>query len=788
MKNLFICFMALLTTQNAGLLAQMMDDQGVFYGNEWVDNQKTYYKILVNEDGIYHIGLDELQSEGFPVSSVRGSELQLFHFGEEVPIRVSSEESLTPNDYIEFVGFKNKGELDKHLYVVDSTVIYTYDQDSVKVDSSYILNRNQLNPEYSLYNDNSAYFLTWDSGTTNRRYEQVNTEVSDNLPPAETSYQEEVIKVFSDQDIKRVLTGSVRYSSFRSTEGFGSPLENTTNIEVEAKNISEIGSRPEVEILFSGNANTHTAEISLNGTRIKNISFGGYELINLTEDFDIDLLQENNTITIFGKHSGFDKMTVGTLKLRYPKEYKFDGSSSVRIRLPSTVFSRYLELQDFDVEGGEVHVYDKENAQFFPAVIQDGLVKILIPGANGKERDLIVINSSKEIKSSKNISQRTMVDYTQMDPSFIIISSKVFTQSGATYLQDYADYRSSEKGGDFVTTIVYVEDLYDQFAYGIDRHPLAIKNFINAMDPIWTKKEYVFLVGKGFEYPDYRTEEDFTLTENQYFTVPTFGVPGSDNLLLSYHWNNYPIVPIGRLPIRTSEELGIYLDKVKEHEDFEGLYQIIEDQLWRKRILHLSGGDTKALQETIFEHLRIMGIEIESNSYGGNVTTFRKTNSEPIQSSESTELFDLINNGVSIITFFGHSSNGTFDFSLEQPSKYENEGKYPLIMSLGCFSGNIHTSAIGISEDFVIEDDRGAIAFIAASGSGSTYPQFVSGRNIYANLGSELLGKSIGTALYNSLWEIGQDNSVSAFTKTLNEQLTLNGDQLYLYSIILGLI
>jgi len=46
-------------------------------------------------------------------------------------------------------------------------------------------------------------------------------------------------------------------------------------------------------------------------------------------------------------------------------------------------------------------------------------------------------------------------------------------------VQDYADYRASIEGGNHKTLVVDVELLYDQFAHGIRKHPLSIKNFVS---------------------------------------------------------------------------------------------------------------------------------------------------------------------------------------------------------------------------------------------------------------------------------------------------------------------
>ena len=148
-----------------------------------------------------------------------------------------------------------------------------------------------------------------------------------------------------------------------------------------------------------------------------------------------------------------------------------------------------------------------------------------------------------------------------------------------------------------------------------------------------------------------------------------------------------------------------------------------------------------------------------------------------MQRATTAEIMDQIDGGASLLTFFGHSAVGTFDFSLEDPSKYNNKGRNPIILSLGCHSGNIHTSAEGVSEEFVLESDNGAIAFIASSGTAYPEPQYKTGISIYELLGEEMYGAAIGDVLQRSLEMRTTQDLVSV--QTLIEQLTLHGDPAY---------
>ena len=150
MQSILLTFLLSITV-TVTTYAQIVIGQDTLVGNEWIDYDQSYYKMMLAEDGLYRVSYDELQAAGVPVQSLTGEELQVYYFGQEQAISVSNSGSLSSGDYIEFVGVKNRGELDKHLYVEQE---------------------DPLNPRYSLFSDTSAYFLTWDQGVQNERFQE----------------------------------------------------------------------------------------------------------------------------------------------------------------------------------------------------------------------------------------------------------------------------------------------------------------------------------------------------------------------------------------------------------------------------------------------------------------------------------------------------------------------------------------------------------------------------------------------------------------------------------------
>ncbi|MEL6988668.1 MAG: C25 family cysteine peptidase, partial [Bacteroidota bacterium] len=228
----------------------------------------------------------------------------------------------------------------------------------------------------------------------------------------------------------------------------------------------------------------------------------------------------------------------------------------------------------------------------------------------------------------------------------------------------------------------------------------------------------------------------------------------------------------GRIPASEPYQIKDYLDKVMEYE-MEPDYSDWENRLWKKNIIHLNGGANTSEITTIKSYMDLMAFNISNNKYSGATTSFNKERVDAATESQSAKLERLINEGVGLVTFFGHSAATSFDYSINSPEDLENEGRYFIMNAMGCNSGQIHSGVFSLSERFVLAPDRGAIAFMASSGLGyiSAYRTF--GLDHYNKLGDELYGETLGNILLSNLKVL--DRSFQTH-QLLAQQMTLNGD------------
>ncbi len=719
--------------------------------SDWMKVGQEYYRCDISEDGIYKIDYNLLISILGDVDHIVGSDIAMYSNGSQVRIWVTTDSMLSNQDYILFFAEKNRGDVDALLY-----------------------NRpeDQLNPRHSLYADERAYYLTIEKGAKARYIPRPNGIVNTGLPIREDYYIHHETIEFNNFHFKPTHNGRdfIRYSTMDVAEGFGSTLEHDRTLDIPVNDLSPFGANPRVEIRFGTNVVSRQWQVSMNDWVIANVSSPSYGVVTIQPSINKELLREGYArLRIRSLNDSNERHSLAYVTLKYPRQYDFQRKAAFVYHQQGSIIPRLIEIKNFS--GNRPVLINLTKGWIMSPEAAFGTIRYVSP-EGFEEWQWAIADMIQGVKSIQRFTKTSRPVLPQAN--YWILTGNQLAQSHA--VTSYADYRRSTEGGAFHVAVVNVDEWYDAFSFGVKGHPLAVKNLLASATKAGQDPEHIFIIGKGREYPDQRNIREKSV-------VPTFGAPGSDQMLVSHSNRQENRFAIGRLAANTPKEVAEYLDKIKLQENPKSVNQTLEDLAWRKTVLHLSGGSAD-IQNLIFGYLNNMQKVISTNHFGGEVKTFRKTSADPIQKSRSEEIMQVINQGVSLLTFFGHSAVGTFDFSLEKPSEYDNQGSNPVILSLGCHSGNIYTPTPGISEEFVLSPRSGAIAFVASSGTAYIEPQYQLGKRLYDMLGTDAYGYTIGQVNRMVLEEF-KDNSTISYL-TLRQQLTLHGDPAYRLSSFQG--
>lgn len=720
------------------------------YANDWINTSGKYYKFKIAENGIYKVTFEELAAAGWSHGTITSADLKLMNFGEEQPIYVSDLQ-FGPGAWIEFYGEKNTIGLDSTLY-----------EDWKK---------DLLNPDYSLVNDTNAYYLTLSPGTTNLRYNLINPNYdAHNLSPLPYYMHEEKI-VFSNAFFKNVDGADVRNSFFESSEGFGSGPRNQTSQTISASAVYASGPAPTLSFRTGLNNVNSALDISWNGNVIDQVLSPARRTVQFFAQLNMADVRSSNTFGLKNVFSANDRHHLAHVALTYPREFDLLGRDIYFLSLPQSADRRYIVAENFKSDQ-QVWVFDLANQNRYNTRIVNNKVEILL-NPSQKPVDLVFAHSVSGLKKVAGIEPFVPKEFKNEEQNYLIITHKTLYSLGPDYVREYGEYRESQEGGNYKVRILDVEDIYEHFGYGIDRHFAALKNFGAYIKNEWPQVQFVFILGKGVEYPFMRTAQQVANNVNRIFYVPTYGYTGSDNLLFSE--GNFPDPPfaLGRLAANGNTDIKNYLEKVKTYETSARAPQTMTDRYWQKRVLHLDGGKNEGEQNAIQLGLNSMKDILSAPLMGAEVLSYFKTSFDVIDFNTNEEITRLFNSGVHIINFFGHSSANSWEFPINNPRSFSNFGKYPVMNSFGCYSGNLNSTGRGISESFVLEKDRGAVAFFASTGNAFISSLSNYGRRYFNILYKDRAFPTFGEAITHLARE---NRDAVGFELALYSQMIFHGD------------
>ncbi|MDB5198801.1 MAG: hypothetical protein JWO92_764 [Chitinophagaceae bacterium] len=747
--------------------------------NSWIDYNKTYYKFKIVATGLYRISQSTLSSIG--LGSTSADQFQLWRNGEEVRLYTSSASGpLAGSGYIEFWGVMNDGKKDTKLYL----------------NSDY-----QLSDRWSLETDTAAYFLTVNTAGANLRYIDVPNNVSGTTLTPEPYFMN-TRGIYYNSKINpgyAAVVGEYVYaSSYDIGEGYTSldiyPTSNFSEV-FDTINLYSAGPSATFRMAASGNSlNSRRVKVKLSGTTILDTAMDYFGYLKAQVNVPLSTFVGTNAAGINvqnGSPTTDDRMVVSFIEITYPSKFNFNNSARYYFELPATTTGNYLVIDNFNAANVSPVLLDLISGNRYTGDISTpGKVKFVLPASSTALRKFILASQNPSyLMGITNLVQRNFINYSLAanQGNYLIISHPGLYNNGAgqNYVDQYRAYRSSAPGGNFNAKVYDIDQLNDQFGYGIKNHPSSVKDFLQfAKTNFAQTPQFVFLIGKGVTYSDYQYVRNSPDGERLNL-IPTFGFPASDIRLASPYNTLVPDIPIGRLSVVTGNEVGNYLVKMKQYEEAQvSTSQTIADKAWMKNVVHVIGGKEGSESDLFTIYMNSYKQIIEDTLYGAKVETFSKSTTSTVQILASKRIEELFNEGISFLSYFGHSSANTLEFNLSAPETYTNLGKYPFFNVSGCTAGNNYTAdplrlqgILTLSEKYVLANQRGSIAFLASTHLG--IPPFLNNYQyeFYKETGVTSYGSSAGNIIRNIIQNLGGASpGLDFFTRMHLEEMNLNGD------------
>ncbi|MBC7412562.1 MAG: hypothetical protein H7331_08940, partial [Bacteroidia bacterium] len=728
-----IVLLCMVCTFNTRLLAQ--------YNNSWINYSTAhqYFKFPIYKTGVYRLDSTTLANAGFPANSISPQKIQMYARGIQIPLHIRGEQDgvLNKTDYIEFYAQKNNGDLDTALYITKGG-----------------------NPYYSLFNDTINYFLTWSITAQNGLRYSVDTTKNYTSYTPKAYWYKTVNSIFNGEySYGKAQQGASDYGYFAEEGWMGSTnntIPNGYQLNIATPNV--VNNLPlYINTAYATGNDAATGgidnnlQIVLNNTILSDTSVDGYAYFKNTIKTNSNVLIANNdfkfkSINVGAGNTG--RAYIAYFNINYPASTSANNKSNYEFYtetnpLPTTL---YNITQQAGNKGNTRIINTTANAVTLPDT-NSGICNALLHNIGISQNKYVVYN----IDSTTQITALTKINGSGYFTNYstTLLNNEMIVLSHTKLLpvaQQYATYRTS-KG--IASVVVNVNDLYDQYSFGVNKSPVAVQNFMQHIKKIDSTNNYLFIIGKGVNSSVARSAPNVYALN----LVPTFGEPPSDVLLTTSNslTNLKPLMHIGRIAATSQATVSSYLNKITEYETNTQPNKFSDDGEWMKQALHFAGGNSLSEAQNLQAYLDEYKDTLEAYKYGGHVSTYAKSTPLPI-GQVSEVITQKINNGVSIMTFFAHASGAGFDQDIGQPSAYSNNnGKYPLIIGNSCFVGNIHVAGgLTFSEQWVL-NPKGAIGFIAEPSLGFADKLAVYSRELYKQIARKNYGGSIGASMTNAI-------------------------------------
>ncbi|MDQ3021275.1 MAG: C25 family cysteine peptidase [Bacteroidota bacterium] len=685
----------------------------------WITPNKTYLKLLVNDNGIYRINRSDFASAGVNTSGIDPRTVKVLYKGNEIPVHFQGEDdgSFDENDYIDFYGKRNFGGPTPHRNANSNANVYTIDE------------------YYNQYSDTSIYWIGWDGSNGLRMqtssfvspdnisdtyfYKKVHFEKDNFYDLGETVNSNSDFRYFStelvvgegwfwkilDKD-DRILTENVFIDNL-------SPSAQTCSLKVFIKPIS----------YSISSSNEHRLEIKINNTTVVTLVSDSLRKIDTTITFSSSLLSNNtnNSVTfnyvptLLPNYS--PKVYIDFFILTYPRDFVI-RNNGISINLSGTdSTSKKINVSGYNA-GNQTNIYDiKNNIRIVGFSGSQGTLTF-----TGKSNSAFEIVNANITKKPFRIISRQVRDFVSATTAadYIIVYNRFF-ESQTEQLKNHR-----ESFDNFRVVKADIEDLYDIFNYGIE-DPVAVRNFVKYAYDSWKtpKVKYVCLMGRASLDPK-RNDPS-----NQYYQnfVPTYGNPPTDGYFVNFNigsFTYYHQIAIGRLPVYTTAEAQNAVDKIIAY-DFQ------QPDKWWKKYIAITGGGYRAEQ---------ISFQQKSDGFISSYISgpppcmqvsriYRNDSTGYVTYNYKDSIKREFDRGALIVNFIGHAAAQDWEIGLENPNTLNNGGKQPLVLSFTCFTGkNAEPNLRSFGENFFLLPNKCAIGFVGTtgwsfSGSGNNFNQYM---------------------------------------------------------------
>ena len=672
----------------------------------WFSAGESFVRLAVLEDGMYRVTGAQLEQAGLSLNEVNPNSLRLLENGQEIPLWIEggAQTTFQTGDAIIFSGQRNRG----------TGEAWAYNEDPSLQGSTY----------YSLFSDTTWYWLAW-GGADGLRYQ--NTDPNQTIAnPVLTSslrdtlhFEEDLLYYFGDSDdaAQPEYTRGEGFFWWSLTHTDTQPIEQAYTIPIDALANSNDSLVVSVKI-SSGSAPRHRVTLGIKAgdtalncdTCTDEADWSGYSFQTLRIAVPQTAVAGNASVeVVITSNNEFNsvpnRVLIDWVKASYQRNLNLN-SPQQPLSVPTPGNRTFQFSQDTPVPVAAFNPRDQRRYAI-PATST-----FSINDETSGPTDIWVVRNNAYLMPAQMRLQSPLDLATPTEIDYLIITTPALAASA----NEMANYRRTADG--YQVQVVFQSDIFNQFDYGRPT-PLAIQRFIQTTQAWDSKPTFVTFWGDAVRPDNNQARRPLLPWE-----VISFGYSPSDSWF-GMHLNGQDDwierLAIGRIPLRDNSTGSFFVQKIAN-------YESVPVGAWQKRMLMLVGGKDGFEQSRLQNHALNWGRLAVAEPTVMDTLRFFKTASDPLDPSFQDSLSQAFKSGASWVSYFGHSAADTWEIVTDAPEDYDNADRLPVVLSLGCNTGNF---AGGRSEDadrlvygerLVVASPNGAIAHWGSS-SASTINQ-----------------------------------------------------------------
>jgi len=748
-----------------------------------------FYKIYVNENGIYKVTGSDLKDAGLNLNNINSSALKIFNNGGlSLPLNIETprSDSLIENAIIVEDG--GDGIFDKDDYIL----FYGKSVKDWRFDKSNRQYRHYLHP----YTRNNVYWFSWQNLGSGKRIQ--NRQISNSLSAVDvTNFQDHF---FVENEYKNLLNSGTCW--------LGNYFSSAARQRIYSKNLKgALPNKPaEIRLELAGISNhQHRFVCYLNDSFIGNVPWfygvSGQTIIikkkYFTTEINSGLIDGYNNIKIeYQPNNDVSLAYMDWIEFDFYRQLKADNDL-LEFYSPDSAGMYKYTIQSFSTD--DVLLFDisqfNEVAQIQKTVINSGTIEFVDTTSSNIPKKYFAVSPEK-FKQPINIEKDIKSNWRnyQDGANFLIITYDVFYDA-VLPLKSLRENCDNLK-----TAVVKISDVFDEFSWGLT-DPTAIRDFIKYTFDNWQPApEYVLLFGDGdFDYKNFispqdpnwlppmetsELDEDSNRARDDWFVC----VSGNDDLM---------DLAIGRIPVRNFDQA---LNVVKKIIDYKNdphagewcntITMVADDEFGQgggyDSINHIPDAENTC-ENYIPKRFNVRKIYLTEYpaQQSASISGIRKP-------AATQALLEQINKGCLIVNFIGHGNEQLLAHErviniADDFSQIENGHRLAFWIAATCDFGRWDNPDFqSFAEQLLTVDGRGAIATFAACRASYPNPNVALNQKILQNLlsvdSSIRLGDAIMAAKV-SRGEVVNDQRYHLFgDPTLQLNMPLNNIKINRYS------